>query len=124
MKASDAAVGAVVAQGATAAILVQVLVFHAFVIRARLASGYWPYPYHPDPADLGFSVHHAVTWLGFILVAAVAPALCAVCFFAARELGTSRAIRIASVAVFAFTYLAGFLFLGEDPWHFGEWFVD
>jgi len=40
------------------------LAFVGFVLRARVALGRWPAPNRPDPADLGFGVHHMALLLG------------------------------------------------------------
>ena len=42
--------------------------FAAFVVRARLALGRWPYAYHPDPKALGFDLHDAAVIWGIQLV--------------------------------------------------------
>jgi hypothetical protein len=48
-------------------------VFGSFVLRARLALGHWPTPYHPDPKDLGFDVHYAGVLVGMpLMFAAIA----------------------------------------------------
>ncbi len=52
------------------------IAFWSFVLRARVALGYWPYPYNPDPKDLGFPVHYMVLLLGMpVTFTAVAMAL-------------------------------------------------
>ena len=44
--------------------------FWLFVLRARLALGRWPFPYDPDPKDLGFFIHYYFLVLGFAWVPA------------------------------------------------------
>ncbi len=38
--------------------------FGVFVVRARLALGYWPTPYHPDPKQVGLDLHYTALVLG------------------------------------------------------------
>ncbi len=44
------------------------VLFGAFVGRARLVLGRWPYAYHPDPKELGFGLHDAAVLWGMQLV--------------------------------------------------------
>ena len=44
--------------------LLWIALFSLYVLRARYAIGSWPRPYHPDPGDLGFVVHHSVLLVG------------------------------------------------------------
>ena len=43
------------------------LLFASYVLRARLALGRWPTPYHPDPHALGFHIHQALVVLAWPL---------------------------------------------------------
>jgi hypothetical protein len=46
--------------------------FGLFLLRARMALGRWPEPYHPDPKDLGFDLHYIALVAGVpLLFAAV-----------------------------------------------------
>jgi hypothetical protein len=45
-----------------------VVLFATLVLRARLALGYWPGPYRPDPKDLDFGVHYLATLAGIPLM--------------------------------------------------------
>ena len=38
--------------------------FYFFVLRARFHLGHWPEPYHPDPKELGITVHHQAIRIG------------------------------------------------------------
>lgn len=42
--------------------LVTLFIGASYVLRARLDLGRWPAPYHPDPKDLGFDLHH-ILWI-------------------------------------------------------------
>jgi hypothetical protein len=48
------------------------IALYSFALRARLALGYWPSPYHPDPKDLGFDIHYLVV-IGSIMVMLLSP---------------------------------------------------
>jgi hypothetical protein len=40
--------------------------FLAYLLRARIALGYWPEPYHPDPKELGFVVHRWAVFIAWV----------------------------------------------------------
>lgn len=48
--------------------LLWLLLFGAFILRARVALGRWPAPNQPDPKDLGFDLHHAAIMAGIPLL--------------------------------------------------------
>jgi len=119
----DSTVGALVAHGGSFLIVGQALLFYSFVLRARVALGRWPYPYHPDPKDLGFSVHHAAVWIGFTLLY-ISPLAVAIFYYAAAELKASVRARTLALSVYAVVCVAGVYLVLTDPGRFGEWFVD
>lgn len=103
--------------------LAALIAFYGFVLRARLALGYWPHPYHPDPKDLGFVAHTyvlAVTW-GLTLF--LSP--CGILVF-----GLLRGDALSSRRVVVLNVIYGILiclcisFVVFDPGRFVEWFAD
>lgn len=95
--------------------------FYSFVLRARLALGYWPQPYQPDPKELGFSIHYMATLLGLPLWMASPIAVLLMVIVWPRS---ERRHAAAPVLFFALTYLAAWLVLRADPGAFGYWFAD
>jgi hypothetical protein len=107
-----------------AAPLLWAIAFWSFVLRARLALGRWPYPYNPDPQDLGFPLHHTLVVAGLPLtLTAVAMALMlALAFY--RRLRLDRA-HPALAAIVGVLGLAALLVWGRtDPGRFLAWFGD
>jgi hypothetical protein len=96
------------------------LLFWAFVLRARLALGYWPAPYRPDPEDLGFLVHHYAL-LGTMPLAllGVAAAFVLVVPWATRPAGTWRARALPALGAALFL-----VWVRTDPGRFLYWFGD
>ena len=96
--------------------------FWSFVLRARVAIGYWPAPYRPDPQDLGFDIHHFLLVAGMPLAltaAILAPAL----FLWPRAAGRSRPQVVA--ALLALGGGAILIVWGQtDPGSFLYWFGD
>lgn len=97
--------------------------FYAYVVRAYLALGYWPSPYHPDPKDLLFTSHHLAIWLSFPAVI-VSIVICSLTLLRyARQHGQSRWLWAS-----ALSYLASvIIWLGVariDPGQFLQWFAD
>lgn len=45
--------------------------FYLFVLRARWQLGYWPSPYHPDPKELGFTLHYSLVLLSSVALVPV-----------------------------------------------------
>ncbi len=98
--------------------------FWLFVLRARLALGRWPFPYDPDPKDLGFSIHYYFLVLGFASVPASIITLLVVAGLSWRAMRAAgaRPLFMASVAVA--TYAAIIAFARYDPGWFFAWFGD
>ena len=97
---------------------------YGLYLRARLALGVWPRPYHPDPKDLAFYGEHAflvhgsaiamlLSPLAFLVVQSFRP-------FAPRE---RRVVRRTGAA-FAVLYVLTIVFARADPWHVLTWFLD
>ena len=97
------------------------ILFYSFVLRARLALGYWPQPYQPDPKDLGFGIHYAVVLLGLPLWM-VSPIV--VLLLVALRPHVGRGKIVSPVLVFGLLYLVVWLVLQMDPRSFGVWFAD
>jgi hypothetical protein len=98
--------------------------FYSFVLRARFSLGRWPYPYHPDPKDLGFDFHHLFIWYSSLVVF-FSPLL-----FVYMSLMTFKVIKMnkkgyaVACSIFIFFFAASFLLLKHDPGKFVEWFLD
>jgi hypothetical protein len=107
-----------------AAPLLWAIAFWSFVVRARLALGYWPYPYHPDPKELGFPVHYVVVVAGMPLTfTAVAMAIIlAVVFYRTLQLDRGRPALAAIVAICGVACLL--IWARTDPGRFLAWFGD
>ena len=98
------------------------MVFYLFVLRARLHLGYWPTPYHPDPKDLDFALHHSIIWVG-ILAVPMFIVTAVVLIIAGRVMGVNRRIW-PNLTLLAFSHLILFAVARQDPWHLLEWFMD
>ena len=112
---------------------------YAYVVRARLAVGYWPHPYRPQSHRLGFDSHymllrpwilvaplgigrsHPSPWTGLVLLvpAAIYTGACAL------VLGIAfRRFPVRLAAVFAISCLVNFVCWFTDPGDFIRWFQD
>ena len=96
--------------------------FYGFVLRARLALGYWPAPYLPDPKDLGFTLHHLAILVGLaavpaVLLAAFGSALMGPRKTVHRRLWLVLVLIVASAGVWL-------LVIAQDPGQFLLWFGD
>ena len=107
----------------TATVIVQLVLFYGFVLRARLALGRWPEPYRPDPKELNFQFHYGVVTLGG-MVTGLMPLLAIVLLAAANALGLPRKRLFAAAVVFGACYLGGVALCVVDPGAFGDWFLD
>lgn len=102
--------------------LVLLAAFFAYVARARLHLGHWPYYNHPDPKQLGWWFPHSLLQLGFVgfpVVALASMVLAAVGRARSREFPIWTIIAtvvMASAALIAFGRI--------DPGGFIEWFWD
>ena len=102
--------------------LAWLFVAYLFVLRARLRLGYWPRPSHPDPGDLGFTLHGAVVWLGMFLFPVVG---LAVTGFAIYRQRVDADFPFRSVlSVLGLSLLVFFLVVFTDPGSFLTWFLD
>lgn len=91
------------------------------MLRARLALGYWPRPYQPDPKELDFSIHYLAALFGQPLWMASPLAVLLLVMLLPRS---ERRRAAAPVLLFAVTYLAVWLVLRVDPGAFVYWFAD
>ncbi|MHC4470465.1 MAG: hypothetical protein ACYTDY_15065 [Planctomycetota bacterium] len=102
--------------------LVCIAFFYVYVVRARLALGFWPAPDYPDPMTLGYTFHHdaivyvlmfavmsPIAMAGMVLVRWLMPA-------GGRSCGEGIALFTASYVILWVLYLA-------DPGTFFEWYV-
>ncbi len=110
--------------GPTALVIAQTFNFYAFVVRARLALGYWPAPYHPDPKTLGFELHAALVALGFLFVSFGAPCLQLVVVALTGRWGVTRRDSVMGTLVFTMVFGGAFALTRLDPGAFGDWFMD
>lgn len=104
--------------------LFHAFVFWTFVLRARLALGYWPYPYHPDPKTLGFGLHHTLVTLSpaVMFTSVVMTLVLAAAFYRPLQRDRGRPLLAALVAIVG---VAGLLLWARfDPGQFLAWFAD
>ena len=96
--------------------------FYGFVVRVRIHLGEWPWPYHPDPKDLGFDFHFlAIYCLGVMLPV-----------FGLGALVLAGVIRYFAsdyrlwpvVATLIFCTILLIILILFDPGHFFDWFRD
>ncbi|MBL9166713.1 MAG: hypothetical protein JNN07_03160 [Verrucomicrobiales bacterium] len=95
---------------------------YLFVLRARLYLGHWPQPYHPDPKDLGFTVHHQAVWFGLMALPVVALATVALALVG-RRVAVDRRIWPALTFLVASIVLV-IVVARLDPGGFFNWFAD
>lgn len=103
--------------------LLILLVFYAYVLRTRLAVGYWPYLYQPESWSMGFTHHYAVLRPWFhVFPLGLLPIVAAI--YNATFWAVSRrfpklpvlSLVISAIMVYACVY--------TDPGRFIEWFLD
>lgn len=100
------------------------ILFYSFVVRARLALGFWPSPYQPDPKDLGFPLHYNVAMcaLGLILTSPAGFLPLAIRGLSSWDtIGRAVVIR---AAAFLVVFSASIGLLIADPGRFLEWLLD
>ena len=109
--------------GITLVPLAWILAFYGYVLRARIALGYWPQPYRPDPKDLDFVLHGAALFYA-IPVVACWPAVwvCVPVWWGLRHRG--RRSIWASTALFWLSYALWWVVIRCDPGQYVEWFFD
>lgn len=95
---------------------------YLFAVRARFQLGRWPAPYHPDPADLGFGIHHGSIDVGLMaLPAAILTTL--VLTVSLRRTVSRRRLWI-TLGLLAVSNGILVLLCRWDPGHVFEWFAD
>jgi hypothetical protein len=99
------------------------LVFYLFVVRARLALGYWPVLDDPDPMALGFALHHGAipVVLSFALLS---PALMTMMVLVRWWLSTDLRGCREGISLFGAGYVLLWVLLIADPGSFLEWYFD
>jgi hypothetical protein len=102
--------------------VVLLVVFFAYVIRARLHLGHWPYYNHPDPKLLGWWIQHSLLQLGFVGFPAIAVASAVL---AAVGRARSREFPIWTILATVVVASAALIALARvDPGGFMDWFWD
>jgi hypothetical protein len=97
------------------------IALYSFALRARLALGYWPSPYRPDPKDLGFDIHSYVVIASILLMLLSPLALLAVVAF--RPLSARERRYVQRIGVpFATLYVLTIVFARSSTTL--TWFVD
>ena len=99
------------------------VILYGFVLRARLALGYWPSPYQPDPNDLGFNWHYSAIWVGIPAVIASAIWLVGLVLIRLRQHLRSAKYRL-GLAFYATTFAAWWCVWYLDPGRFLYWLID
>ena len=100
-----------------------IALFYAFVVRAYLALGYWPSPYHPDPKDLAFDLHHLVVSVSAPAVTASAVILGGAFVLLWRNQSPKSRLGVMA-AGYLVTLLAWFGVSWLDPGNYFCWFMD
>jgi hypothetical protein len=102
--------------------LILLVLFFAYVVRARLHLGHWPHYNHPDPKQLGWWIQHSLLQIGFIgfpVMALTAVGLALAGRWRSREFPTWIIIGMVVLASSALVAFARF-----DPGGFMNWFWD
>lgn len=94
---------------------------YSFVVRARLALGYWPYPHHPNPSDLGFSVHLQLMKFCSIMIPLVACATIALAVLGRRAWVYHRIWPVLTFLVFSVVLVIAVAII--DPRHLIQWLI-
>jgi hypothetical protein len=102
--------------------LLLLIVFFAYVFRARLVLGHWPSYNNPDPKQLGWWIQHSFLQLGFITFPAVA--LLATMFAIAGRFLSRDFPLWTLLAITAFACGILIAFARVDPGGFVAWFWD
>ncbi len=102
--------------------LLLLMVFFAYVLRARLFLGHWPSYNDPDPKQLGWWIQHSFLQLGFIAFPAVA--LLATMFAVAGRLHSRDFPFWTMLAIIALACGIVIAFARVDPGGFVAWFWD
>lgn len=105
-----------------AAPLAWLALLYLFVLRARLHLGHWPRPYHPDPADLGFTLQRQAIWIGLTVLPFLSLSALPVVLVGRRwgiDLRLWRTLTLLAGSTILSLALGRF-----DPGSFLEWFAD
>lgn len=96
--------------------------FYFYVIRQRALLGYWPSPYHPDPKDAGFVLHHLTLTLGMTLLPGVT--LVTMALILHRRSLDPRFQWVSPLAVALGSFAVYGAVMGVDPGGYVDWFWD
>lgn len=96
--------------------------FYLFVLRARWHLGYWPAPYHPDPKELGFTLHYSLVLLSSMALLPVAAGAALLLAVGKVRGALVRAWPPALLLLCSTTLLV--LLVRVDPGRFLNWFGD
>lgn len=99
------------------------IIFYSFVLRARIALGQWPRPYHPDPSRLGFSLHDYSVFLCFIL-ASLSLVLMVLLLPHLRNMSMLGVHVKKYYSIYLITYVLLWINYCIDPGSFIEWYFD
>lgn len=96
--------------------------FYSLVLRVRIHLGVWPWPYHPDPKDIGFNFHFlAIYYLGAMLPVL---ALGALVLAGVIRYFVSDYRLWPVVAILDFSVILLIILIFFDFGRFVEWFLD
>ncbi|MFZ9855571.1 MAG: hypothetical protein ACO3I0_10685 [Limisphaerales bacterium] len=96
--------------------------FYLYVIRQRSLLGYWPRPYHPDPKDAGFVLHHLTLTLGMTLIPGVTLATMVLILHRRSVDPGFRWVSALTLSLGAFVMFWAVVW--RDPGQYIEWFWD
>ena len=96
--------------------------FYLYVIRQRILLGYWPRPYHPDPKDAGFAVHHVSLVLAMTLIPGVS--LMTLGLIVHRRSVDPRFRWMTALLTALGSFAVYWTVVRLDPGHHVEWFWD
>jgi hypothetical protein len=109
------------------AVLIPILwpfLFYTFVLRARFSLGTWPYPYHPDPKELGFDLHQILILVSFLLVLISPLAVLYLFVMTLKAIKMKRSQYVIAGILFTILLASNFVLIKYDPGRFMEWFMD
>ncbi|MEM7306303.1 MAG: hypothetical protein AAF682_06520 [Planctomycetota bacterium] len=102
---------------------VALLVGATFVLRARIALGEWPQLYRPDPAELGFDLHH-LAWILALNALWLSPLWTLAVLAVRRVLHGARYRQLPVAALSLVLWCACLALLVADPGSFVAWTLD
>jgi hypothetical protein len=103
--------------------LIILLTFFAYVIRARLAAGYWPSYSHPESWSMGFSIHYAILRPWFHILPFWLLPFPTVLYNSAVWIVFRKFPKWSFIALGLSTIIV-YAWLWTDPGEFLDWFLD